>query len=140
VLDPLTVTGTGRVCGESASSAPARISVSTPAHVRLDPVHEHDVPAQPRGGGARQGQPGGRPDQPLGLPGDHLDHGPVHLEVVEVIRVDGGDGGGLPRDAQVVDYAARGFRRVIPPLESGDRHRMLKRAVDVAELDDFTSS
>jgi hypothetical protein len=40
----------------------------------------------------------------------------------------------------VVDYAARGFRRVIPPLESGDRHRMLKRAVDVAELDDFTSS
>jgi hypothetical protein len=39
----------------------------------------------------------------------------------------------------VVDDAAGGFRRVVPPLERGDSDWMLKRAVDVAELDDFTS-
>ena len=74
------VTGTGRVCGESASSAPSRITSSTPssanaatssaaeaapAHVRLDAVHQDQVAAQARRAG--RGQPGGRPDQPLGL-------------------------------------------------------------------------
>jgi hypothetical protein len=40
----------------------------------------------------------------------------------------------------VVDDTARGLRRVIPPLERGDRYRVDERAIDVAELDDFTSA
>jgi hypothetical protein len=40
----------------------------------------------------------------------------------------------------VVDDTARGLCRVVPPLERGDRHRVDERAIDVAELDDFTSA
>jgi hypothetical protein len=40
----------------------------------------------------------------------------------------------------VVDDTARGFCRVIPPFERGNRHRVDERAIDVAELDDFTSA
>jgi hypothetical protein len=103
-------------------------------------VHKHDVAGQPGIGSPGKGQARGRPDEPLCLPRDHLDDRPVDLEVVKVIGVDLGDRGGLPCDAQVVDDTARGLRRVIPPLERGDRYRVDERAIDVAELDDFTSA
>jgi hypothetical protein len=40
----------------------------------------------------------------------------------------------------VADYPAGRLCRVIPPLERGYRDRVVERAVDVAELDDFTSA
>jgi hypothetical protein len=40
----------------------------------------------------------------------------------------------------VVDRTARGFGRVVPSLERGNRYRVDERAFDVAELDDFTSA
>jgi hypothetical protein len=39
----------------------------------------------------------------------------------------------------MLDHAAGRLGRVIPPLERGNRHGVVKRAVDVTELDDFTS-
>ena len=137
-------TGTGRVCGESASSAPSRIISSTPrvsrplhqlvaerppAHVRLDAVHQDHVAGQPGGRyryrrpGAGERHPGRRPDQSLGLPALDLDHRPVDLEIVEVLGVDGADRGGLPGDAQVVDHPAGRLARVVPALERGDGDR-----------------
>jgi hypothetical protein len=40
----------------------------------------------------------------------------------------------------VVDDTARGFGRVVPPFERGNCYRVDERAIDVAELDDFTSA
>ncbi len=142
------VRGVGEQCpdedhhldAELGEPADELVGEPAPAHVRLNPVHEHDVARQAGIRGPGEGQPRGRPDEPFGLPRDHLDHWPVDLEVVKVIGVDRGDRRGLPRDAQVVDDTARGLRRVVPPLERGDRHRVDERAIDVAELDDFTSA
>jgi hypothetical protein len=64
-----------------------------------------------------------------------LDHRPVDLEVVEVLRIDGGDRGRLPGDAEVVDYSAGCLARVVPALEPGDGDGRGEFA-DVVELDD----
>jgi Sulfotransferase family len=125
---------------ELGQPADKLVGEPAPAHVRLDAVHEHDVAGQAGGRTPGEGEPGGRPDQALGLPRHHVDHRPVDLEVVEVIGVDRGYGGGLPRDAEVVDHSAGRFGRVVPSLERGDRHRVDERSFDVAELDDFTSA
>jgi hypothetical protein len=103
-------------------------------------VDEHHVPREASVGPAGEGDPGGRPDQALGLAVDDLDYRAVDLEIVEVIRIDGSDGRGVPGDAKVVDYAACRLRRVIPSFERGYRYRAYERTVDVAELDDFTSA
>ena len=93
-----------------------------PAHVGLDTVHEHDVPAHVVRGG--HGQPGGGPDQPVGPALGHLHHRPGHLEVVVVLRVDSPDLGGLPGHAQVIHHPAGRFPGIVPPLEGGnDRGR-----------------
>jgi len=112
-----------------------------PAHVRLDPVHQDDVPAQPRGrhglvGRVRVGDrdPRRGPDQALGVTALDLDDRPVDLEVVVVLGIDGADRGRLPGDAQVVDYPARRLARVVPALESGNGDRRCEFA-DVVELD-----
>ena len=121
-----------------------------PAHVRLDPVHQDDVLVQARSGGralaflavhrgdgirpvaggrgrvgcgarARHRQSRGRPDEPLDPALRYLDDRPRHLEVVEVLGFDGGDGLRLPGDTQMADYAARGLPGVVPAFEGGDR-------------------
>ena len=94
------VTGTGRVCGMSASSAPRVTTISTPrsrasaeqlggegapAHVRLDAVHEDDVAGRERD--ARDRDAGRGPDDLRACrPRDDLRA--VHLEVVVVLGVD----------------------------------------------------
>jgi hypothetical protein len=117
-----------------------------PAHVRLDAVHQHDIAGQPggrpglvsrvHGAGPGEREPRGGPDQPLGPPALDLDDRPVDLEVVEVLGIDGADGGRLPRDTQVVDHPAGGLARVVPALESGDGDRRHEFA-DVVELDEL---
>src|SRR5580658_3652626 len=83
----------------------------------------------------RQRDPGRRPDEALGAPLLDLDHRPVDLEVVELLRIDGSDRGRLPGDAQVVDHPAGRLARVVPALEPGDGDRGSEVA-DVVELDD----
>ena len=97
-------------------------------------MDQDDVPGQAGRARAGQGQPRGRPDEPLVLPRDLLDHWPVDLEVVKVIGVDRGDRRGLPRDAEMIDDTACGFGRVIPALERGDDGGRAELP-DVVELD-----
>jgi hypothetical protein len=40
----------------------------------------------------------------------------------------------------MVDNTARGLGSIVPTLERGNRDRVDERAIDVAELDDFTSA
>ena len=104
---------------EVGERADQLIAEGTPAHIGLDPVHQHQIAAGALRAGQRQ--PGSRPDQPVGPAVGDLHHRTGHLEVVEVLRIDGADGAGLPGDAQMIDHSARCLACVIPALEGSDQ-------------------
>ena len=95
------MTGTGRVCGVSASSAPSVTTVVTPSCSMCSSSSAQNRRQRMFGsmpcmsttsrlapGRAAHRQPGGRPLDPPGDPVHHADGRPGHLEVVVVVRVD----------------------------------------------------
>ncbi len=107
-----------------------------PAHVRLDAAQQDHVPLGPRrpGDGELGGGPGDLAHARLVRP----DHGTIHLEVVEVLRVDGGHHPGVPHLDQVVDDGRGRVRSIVPALERRDQDRGLQ-VVYLFELDHPTS-
>ena len=131
------VTGIGRVCGTSASSAPDAHQhlgpdvlgeaqqlddERPPAHRRLDPVDQDDVAGV--AGAAGDQQPGRRPDDPARAVVADLDRRPVDLEVVVVLGVERRDRLGVPLAGQLLDGAAGRLAGVVPALEGRDHHRV----------------
>ena len=110
------MTGVGRVCGVSDSSAPSsddsaarrargstsRISSQNARQRMLGsmPAHEHHVVVRARRPAHRE--PGGRPLDPPGHAVDQRDRRPVDLEVVVVVRVDRGQRLGVPDQLEVL--------------------------------------
>ena len=87
----------------------------------LDAAEKDDV----TGGAGRRAdrQLGGGPgDPPLPLL-VRADDGTVHLEVVEVLRVDDRHEPGVPHVEEVVDHPRGRVRGVVPPLERRHEHR-----------------
>jgi hypothetical protein len=93
----------------------------TPAHRRFDALDQEDVTVK-GGGGGEQDAGGGPADPALAVIQD--DPGAADLEVVVVLRVDGGDGLGLPYLGEVLDGGRGSFARVVPALEGGDHDRV----------------
>ena len=125
------VTGVGRVCGVSDSSAPSSTTRSArrtrghveeflgepaPAHVGLDSAHEHHVVVG--AGWPAHREPGGRPLDPPGHAVDQRDRRPVDLEVVVVVRVDRGQRPGVPDQLEVLHAGGGAVAGVVPPLEA----------------------
>ena len=101
-----------------------------PAHGRLDALHEHDVAVE--AGLGRDEDAGRRPRQHAAALVEH-DAGPVDLEVVVLLGVEGGDDLGVPDVRQVAHRARGGLARVVPALEGSDEHG-LGQLRDVLEL------
>ena len=133
------MTGVGRVCGVSASSAPSATTICTsssvriamsssqnaaPAHVRLDAPDEDDVALAARRPGDRDAR--GRPLDPPADPADQGHRGPVDLEVVVVLGVERGQRSGVPDQLEVLDGPGRGVPGVVPALERDDHHRVVE--------------
>ena len=123
--DDVPVTGSGRVCGVSASSAPSmhdhlarrargstsRISLAErpPAHVRLDAAHRAPRRGRRPGGRHTENRVVGHSTRRV-TPSTSDDRRPVDLEVVVVLRVERGQRLGVPDQLQVLD-APRWRRR-----------------------------
>ena len=134
------VTGDGRVCGTSATSAPSVTASSTPrsrarsgddlaerppAIVGLDADEQDRVAVRAGDAGAEEGVLG-----PFDLAGSSFlerDVRPRRLEVDEELRVDVGE---LPRSPQLREVARGEGRRlaaVVPAAERADENRTLER-------------
>ena len=145
------VTGIGRVCGVSASSAP-RVTTSSPprssqaASSSAQNWRQRMLGSMPRIRITSRSQARGRGDRdPGGGPGDPpvavvvgADHRAVDLEVVELLGVDGPDDVGVPHVHEVVDDRGGGVRGVVPALEGRDHHGR-HQVRDVLELDHRSS-
>src|SRR5215467_16044524 len=79
-------------------------------------------------------QPGGRPDQPLGLALGHLSDRAGHLEVVEVFGIDGANRFRMPGLGQVGNDPAGCLTGIVPALEGSDDHGCAE-LTDAVELD-----
>jgi len=110
---------------------------AAPAHGRLDPVDQDHVAIHP--GGRRDQDRGGRPRHSA-YAGVLLDGHPrpVHLEVVIVLGVQGGDRLGVPGVHQVGDQCRGGLGGVVPTLEGGQHDGAAQRRY-VVEVDHRTS-
>ena len=146
------VTGIGRVCGVSASSAP-RVTTSSaaelvaggqqlgaelpPPHVGLDAADQDDVAVQRRAGEAIAIWVLGQVIRRCPFSSTPT-IGPVDLEVVVVLGVDGADDPRVPHLHQVIDGGRGGVRGVVPALERRDDDR-IHQVRDTLELDHVTS-
>ncbi len=107
----------------------------TPAERRLDPLDEEHVATE--GSVGREEHPGRPPADPP-RPAVDDDPRPVDLEVVVVLRVEGGDRLGVPDVDEVLDDGRGRLAGVVPPLEGGDEDRVVEFR-DVLELDHRSS-
>ena len=131
------VTGIGRVCGVSASSAPSVTTSSPPrsSHAASSSAQnwrQRMLGSMPRTRITSRSRSGGEATAIWVLgqvirrcPCSSLPTiGPVDLEVVELLGVDRADDPGAPHLDQVVDDRRRGVGGVVPALEGGDDHRV----------------
>ena len=133
------VTGAGRVCGTSASSAPSVTTSSTPsscassviAPVKARQLRFGSIPsrrtASRSGAGERRVEEGRL--GPVDAPRHAVDERhvrPRHLEVVELLRVDVGEALGGPGLREVAECERGALRPVVPAAEGGDQHRTLE--------------
>ena len=145
------VTGIGRVCGVSASSAPsvtttlaprsstqASSSAQNERHFMLGSMPRTRMTSRSRSGGDADEDLGAGPRQRAVAALVGADQRPVDLEVVVLVGVDRGDHAAVPDPDQVVHGRRGGVGGVVPPLEGGDDDgvHQVRHAVD---LDHFPS-
>ena len=134
------VTGVGRVCGVSASSAPER---DDDRHVELGEDRDQLVAERratacsarcPRIRTTSRSLPGGRATE-IRVVGHSIRRltppisdtvGPVDLEVVVVLGVERGQRLGVPDQLEMLERARRGVPGVVPALERDDHHRVVQ--------------
>ena len=142
------MTGTGRVCGTSASSAP-RVTTAwrrraagraraarrrRTASACVGSMPRTSTTSRPSPAAARQQDPGRRPGDPARAVVVEHDVGPVDLEVVVVLGVERARSARRPRPSQVLDRGRRRLAGVVPALEGRDHDRVAQLG-HVLELD-----
>ena len=147
------VTGIGRVCGTSASSAPTVTIVVTPNRsAKLEQLDREGPPAHRRLDALRRGRrrgpgrsrwrrgPASSARSSRRRPSSSDDARAVDLEVVVVLGVEGRDDLGVPDLGEVVDRARGGLAGVVPALEGRDEHRVaqLRHVLELQHHVSFT--